>query len=58
MQIVRGCDTSVMLVYMVYPDKLIEGSPKSLTLQCQLAGLGIMCAPGDRHPNHLGCVAH
>ena len=46
MQIVRGCDTSVMLVYMVYLDKLIEGSPKSLTLQCQLAGSGIHARTG------------
>jgi CreA protein len=32
MQIVRGCDTKCnVLVYMVYSDKLIEGSPKNST---------------------------
>jgi CreA protein len=32
MQIVRGCDTNRnVLVYMVYSDKLIEGSPKNST---------------------------
>ena len=32
MQIVRGCDTKRnVLVYMVYTDKLIEGSPKNST---------------------------
>jgi len=32
MQIVRGCDTRRnVLVYMVYSDKLIEGSPKNST---------------------------
>ena len=32
MQIVRGCDTKRnTLVYMVYSDKLIEGSPKNST---------------------------
>lgn len=32
MQIVRGCDTARnVLVYMVYTDKLIEGSPKNST---------------------------
>jgi CreA protein len=32
MQIVRGCDTKRnVLVYMVYSDKLIEGSPKNST---------------------------
>jgi len=32
MQIVRGCDTKRnALVYMVYSDRLIEGSPKNST---------------------------
>ena len=32
MQIVRGCDTKRnVLVYMVYTDKIIEGSPKNST---------------------------
>jgi CreA protein len=32
MQIVRGCDTKRnVLVYMVYSDKIIEGSPKNST---------------------------
>ena len=32
MQIVRGCDkTRNVLIYMVYSDKLIEGSPKNST---------------------------
>jgi CreA protein len=32
MQIVRGCDAKRnVLVYMVYSDKLIEGSPKNST---------------------------
>jgi CreA protein len=32
MQIVRGCDTKRnVLIYMVYTDKLIEGSPKNST---------------------------
>jgi CreA protein len=32
MQIVRGCDTKRnVLVYMVYSDRLVEGSPKNST---------------------------
>ena len=32
MQIVRGCDAKRnVLVYMVYSDRLIEGSPKNST---------------------------
>ena len=32
MQIVRGCDVKRnVLVYLVYSDKLIEGSPKNST---------------------------
>jgi CreA protein len=32
MQIVRGCDTKRnVLVYMVYSDRIIEGSPKNST---------------------------
>ena len=43
MQIVRGCDTKRnVLVYMVYSDKLIEGSPKNST-----STVPIMPAPPD-----------
>ena len=36
MQIVRGCDTKRnVLVYMVYSDRLIEGSPKNSTPRCR-----------------------
>jgi CreA protein len=32
MQIVRGCDTKRnVLIYMVYSDRIIEGSPKNST---------------------------
>ena len=43
MQIVRGCDPKRnVLVYMVYSDKLIEGSPKNSTstVPIQLWGAG------------------
>ena len=41
MQIVRGCDTKRnTLVYMVYSDKLIEGSPKNSTSAVPIHALG------------------
>ncbi len=41
MQIVRGCDTKRnVLVYMVYSDKLIEGSPKNSTSTVPIAPWG------------------
>jgi CreA protein len=41
MQIVRGCDTKRnVLVYMVYSDKLIEGSPKNSTSSVPVAPWG------------------
>jgi CreA protein len=41
MQIVRGCDTKRnVLVYMVYTDKLIEGSPKNSTSTVPIAPWG------------------
>src|SRR4029434_4309849 len=44
MQIVRGCDTKRnVLVYMVYSDKLIEGSPKNSTSTVPIMQWG----PGD-----------
>ena len=44
MQIVRGCDAKRnVLVYMVYSDKLIEGSPKNSTSSVPVMPWG----PGD-----------
>ena len=44
MQIVRGCDAKRnVLVYMVYSDKLIEGSPKNSTSSVPIMPWG----PGD-----------
>ncbi|MBV9563044.1 MAG: CreA family protein [Bradyrhizobium sp.] len=44
MQIVRGCDAKRnVLVYMVYSDKLIEGSPKNSTSTVPIMPWG----PGD-----------
>jgi CreA protein len=44
MQIVRGCDTKRnVLVYMVYSDRLIEGSPKNSTSSVPIMPWG----PGD-----------
>jgi CreA protein len=44
MQIVRGCDIKRnVLVYMVYSDKLIEGSPKNSTSSVPIMPWG----PGD-----------
>ena len=41
MQIVRGCDAKRnVLVYMVYTDKLIEGSPKNSTSSVPLMPWG------------------
>ena len=41
MQIVRGCDEKRnVLVYLVYSDKLIEGSPKNSTLDRATHALG------------------
>ena len=41
MQIVRGCDTKRnMLVYMVYSDKLVEGSPQNSTSALSLETWG------------------
>jgi CreA protein len=41
MQIVRGCDVKRnVLVYMVYTDKLVEGSPKSSTSSVALQPWG------------------
>jgi CreA protein len=41
MQIVRGCDAKRnVLVYMVYSDKLIEGSPKNSTSTVPIAPWG------------------
>jgi CreA protein len=41
MQIVRGCDAKRnVLVYMVYTDKLIEGSPKNSTSTVPIAPWG------------------
>ena len=45
MQIVRGCDNERnVLVYMVYSDKLIEGSPKNSTSSVPIMPWG----PGDQ----------
>ena len=45
MQIVRGCDKKRnVLVYMVYSDKLIEGSPKNSTSSVPIQPWG---ASGD-----------
>jgi CreA protein len=49
MQIVRGCDTKRnVLVYMVYSDRIIEGSPKNST-----SSVPIM--PWGRDPNVPKC---
>jgi CreA protein len=45
MQIVRGCDTKRnVLVYMVYSDRIIEGSPKNSTSSVPIMPWG----PGDQ----------
>lgn len=46
MQIVRGCDAKRnVLVYMVYSDKLIEGSPKNSTSSVPLMPWGVEPPP-------------
>ncbi|HUO53674.1 MAG TPA: CreA family protein [Rhodoblastus sp.] len=46
MQIVRGCDTKRnVLVYMVYSDKLVEGSPKNSTSTVPILPWGGELAP-------------
>ena len=46
MQIVRGCDTTRnVLVYLVYSDKLIEGSPKNSTSTVAIMPWGDQPAP-------------
>jgi CreA protein len=46
MQIVRGCDTKRnVLVYVVYSDKLIEGSPKNSTSSVPIMPWGSDAAP-------------
>jgi CreA protein len=46
MQIVRGCDPKRnVLVYMVYSDKLVEGSPKNSTSTVAIAPWGGEAAP-------------
>jgi CreA protein len=46
MQIVRGCDKSRnVLVYLVYSDKLIEGSPKNSTSTVPISPWGGAQAP-------------
>ena len=46
MQIVRGCDTKRnTLVYMVYSDRLIEGSPKNSTSSVPIMPWGNSSAP-------------
>jgi len=46
MQIVRGCDvTRNVLVYLVYSDKLIEGSPKNSTSTVPIMPWGDQPAP-------------
>ncbi len=46
MRIVRGCDTKRnVLVYLVYSDKLIEGSPKNSTSTVPIMPWGSSAAP-------------
>ena len=46
MQIVRGCDTKRnVLVYLVYSDKLIEGSPKNSTSSVPIMPWGSEAPP-------------
>lgn len=46
MQIVRGCDVKRnMLVYLVYTDKLIEGSPENSTSSVPISPWGSADAP-------------
>jgi CreA protein len=51
MQIVRGCDAKRnVLVYMVYSDRLIEGSPKNSTSTVPIMPWG----PGDANVQKCG----
>ena len=53
MQIVRGCDAKRnVLVYMVYSDKLIEGSPKNSTSSVPIMPWGD--APPPRCADYVG----
>ena len=46
MQIVRGCDTKRnVLVYLVYSDRVIEGSPKNSTSSVPIMPWGAEAAP-------------
>lgn len=46
MQVVRGCDTRRnVLVYLVYSDKLIDGSPKNSTASVPIMPWGTMTGP-------------
>ena len=46
MQIVRGCDTKRnTLIYMVYSDKVVQGSPKNSTSSVPLAPWGTEAPP-------------
>ena len=55
MQIVRGCDAKRnVLVYMVYSDKLIEGSPKNSTSSVPIMPWG----PGDTTVQKCGEFIH
>src|SRR5215472_3567222 len=55
MQIVRGCDAKRnVLVYMVYSDKLIEGSPKNSTSTVPIMPWG----PGDADVQKCGDYIH
>lgn len=48
MQIVRGCDTKRnVLVYLVYSDKLVEGSPKNSTSTVAIMPWGAEAAPAQ-----------
>jgi CreA protein len=54
MQIVRGCDTKRnVLVYMVYSDKLIDGSPKNSTSTVPVMPWGA----GDEVQKCADCLA-
>jgi CreA protein len=55
MQIVRGCDAKRnVLVYMVYSDRLIEGSPKNSTSSVPIMPWG----PGDSAVQKCGDFFH
>jgi CreA protein len=55
MQIVRGCDVKGnVLVYMVYSDRLIEGSPKNSTSAVSIMPWGT----GDQIQRCADFIAH